>query len=284
MPATDSPAIATGARAGRQKSHRRSGRRRHRAARRRPDADARRPARRCRRHPDRSPITGQPSRHCIGWRWTMRPNAPRSWKCTNQDSPRARLDPSALVRTVDRGAAAAEHDAIFVGPGNRPRAQHGLPAVRDAARGREDVVVAVALVELRALDRGMADGAVEDRHRIAAEHAAPVVAQAPQRQHAVEPGAALRPRVHQVHRAVVVPERAGVDPAARGRDQRERLPRPARIHRGGHEDRRRRDRRSTPRNGRRDGGGSAPRRPSRAAAGRTAARAAAAPRGRRSSS
>ena len=82
----------------------------------------------------------------------------------------------------------------------------------------------------------MADGAVEDRHRIAAEHAAPVFAQAPQRQQAVEPGAALRPRVHQVHRAVVVPERAGVDPAARGCDQGERLPRATRIHCCGHED------------------------------------------------
>ena len=42
-------------------------------------------------------------------------------------------------------------------------------------------------------------------------------------------GAAAGPGVHQVHAAVLVPERAGVDGAAGRLDQRERLPGPARV-------------------------------------------------------
>ena len=76
---------------------------------------------------------------------------------------------------------------------------------------------------------------VEHHHALVHDLAA-VGAQPVHVEHAVEPDAALRPRVHEVHLPVVVPQRAGIDPALRLLDQVRRLPGTARIARAGHED------------------------------------------------
>ena len=76
-----------------------------------------------------------------------------SWKCRNHHSPDRRVDQRALVRTVDVGRALREHDALFIGSVDAPRTKDRLPSLLDAARRREDVVPAVALVQLRTLER-----------------------------------------------------------------------------------------------------------------------------------
>ena len=74
------------------------------------------------------------------------------------------LNPSALVRSIDTGSSLVHHDSIFVRTVNILRAQHCLPARSHTARGRKNVVITIAFVELWSLDRRMISAAVED-HR-----------------------------------------------------------------------------------------------------------------------
>src|SRR6185503_16944162 len=60
-----------------------------------------------------------------------------------------RIDKRPLVRSVDRRLPLLEHNSIFVGTEDLARPQRDLPAPRDAARGSEDEIPAVVLVELR---------------------------------------------------------------------------------------------------------------------------------------
>src|SRR5438132_9153578 len=64
-----------------------------------------------------------------------------------------RVNQRALVRAVDGRAALGEHDLFLVRTVDAARAKDNLPAHRDAARWRGDVVKAVALVQLRAFER-----------------------------------------------------------------------------------------------------------------------------------
>ena len=65
-----------------------------------------------------------------------------------------RIDNGALVRTIDGGRARFEHTSAFVGTIDILRAEHGLPATFDATFGNGDVIVSVALHELRAFGHG----------------------------------------------------------------------------------------------------------------------------------
>ena len=95
------------------------------------------------------------------------------------------------------------------------RAQRDLPAVRHAARGREDVVPAVALVHLRPLERRMARGIEEDDLALA-QQARRIGRHRAQPQAILDAGARARVRVHQIRLPVVVPERTRIDEAAAG--------------------------------------------------------------------
>ena len=71
-----------------------------------------------------------------------------------------RRHPRSLVRAVDVGRALLEDDAVLVRAVDRPRPEDRLPSLLHAAGGREDPVVAVALVELRTFERAVAGNRV----------------------------------------------------------------------------------------------------------------------------
>ncbi len=131
--------------------------------------------------------------------------------------PRRGVDPGALMGAVDRGPAAGEDDAVFVGAGEVAGAKHGLIAARDPAGWREDVVIAVALVEFRALERGpVRDPVAVDDRDAGVRHRGAVRGQLVEGEQIRDSRAALRPGVDEIELAIVVPERAGVDePPAR---------------------------------------------------------------------
>ena len=65
------------------------------------------------------------------------------------------IDPGALVRAIDLRLALCKAHILLVGTKGTATAEFYLPAVLHATGGAEDVVVAVALVELGALDGGL---------------------------------------------------------------------------------------------------------------------------------
>ena len=68
------------------------------------------------------------------------------------------FDITALMRTVDVGRALRQHDALVVRAVDLARAQDRLRSHADAAEGRKDVVIAVALIELGAFEGGQVLG------------------------------------------------------------------------------------------------------------------------------
>ena len=126
---------------------------------------------------------------------------------------RGRVDPRALMGAVGAGIALMQNDFLLIGAEGAARAERHLPARADATRRRKDVVPAVALIKLRAFHRGV--------HQLVVEHLDPVVQQAAcvwghaaDIDAVLDATAALGVGVGHVGVAVVVPERAGVDPAA----------------------------------------------------------------------
>src|SRR5687768_5556000 len=59
-----------------------------------------------------------------------------------------RVDERALMRAVDVAGTLREHDAILVGALHRTRAKYRLPPLFHPTGGGEDVIPAIALVEL----------------------------------------------------------------------------------------------------------------------------------------
>ena len=125
--------------------------------------------------------------------------------------------PRALVGAVHIGVALFEDDALLVGPEGIAGAEGGLPAVLHPARGREDPVPAVLLVELGAFEGAVAGQGVavdDDRAAVVSstvfsstvEEFGRVVAHAVHGEAVVDPGAALRPAVHEVGRTIVGPQ------------------------------------------------------------------------------
>ncbi len=79
---------------------------------------------------------------------------------------RERIYPGSLVRAVGAGVAFGEHDAPLVGSVDVSGSQYELPALRYAACRGEDVVEAIALVELRAFDGWILRVAVIDERPV----------------------------------------------------------------------------------------------------------------------
>ena len=146
-----------------------------------------------------------------------------------------RFDPASLMRAVHHGPALAQDDAVFIRAEDALRAQHSLPTCLDAAGRGKHVVVSVAFVHLRAFHRGMVGVAIEDDLALV-EQPGRVWLHAVQAEHAVDPCPALGERVHEVGVAIIVPERAGVDPALGLLDEDRLRPRPAGIRCLRHED------------------------------------------------
>ena len=152
-------------------------------------------------------------------------------------APIGRGHPGTLVRPVDRRGSLREHVPRRVWAVHIARAEHRLPARGDPAGGREDVVPAVALVELRPLDRVPAvDVGAVDHVAGGPRGAAQRGIDGSERQHVLPPRARSRPAEHEVGTAVVIPQRAGVDEPEPGEQEVRRGPGPGRIGRGDDED------------------------------------------------
>ena len=149
--------------------------------------------------------------------------------------PLRRLDPRALMRAVRLAAALFEYDLGLIWAGNAPAAQAHLPPRRDAARGRKDVVPAVALVHLRPFNRRMLLRAVVEQV-IIAERRSAVGRNRENPQPTLEPDSALGVPVDDVSAPVVIPEGTGVNQPLARLHQYRGVPIPQRIFRADHVD------------------------------------------------
>ena len=113
-----------------------------------------------------------------------------------------RIDKSALVRAVHLCQSLLKNDAFLVGPVDVLRPEHCLPSLSDAAFGDDQIVVAVAFHEFRALGHG----SCVDRYALVEQLFAVG-------RHAMhDDGACAVAAATQICLSVVVPEGAGVFP------------------------------------------------------------------------
>ena len=137
-----------------------------------------------------------------------------------------RVDHRSLVRSVDVGRAAFEHHALLIRAVDALRAQDGLPPLGDAPFGDAEVVVPVALVNLRAL-----------RHRSAVDGPSLVEQTGAVGTHAVDDdGTCAVDAASEVRLPVIVPEGARVFPLGHVADVRQGTPRPGGVGGVGHEE------------------------------------------------
>ena len=140
--------------------------------------------------------------------------------------PVGRVDQRPLVRAVDGGAPLLHHHFFLIGTIDVAGAEHRLPAHLHPAFGYADVVIAVALVYLRALGHG------------AGIYGNPVVEQfTPVGAHLVQDnGACPVSAAAEIGLPVLVPEGARVFPLLDGHDPVQRCPRPVRVGGRAHEE------------------------------------------------
>ena len=123
-----------------------------------------------------------------------------------------RIHPAALVRAVYIRGTLVQHDFFFIRTFDIARAQDQLPTGFDAARRAHDIVIAVSLVDLRPLRRGMPFLLVENLDA-AVDDLGAVRVHTVQIETGVNGCAASRPGMDQIHLAVVVKKHGRIDPA-----------------------------------------------------------------------
>ena len=128
------------------------------------------------------------------------------------------VDQSTLMRAVDRRSALSERHLALVRSVNAVGPEGELPARRDAAGRGEDVVITVELVEFWPLDRRVGVVPVKDHYAVV-EQPRSVGAHPVDDENALDAGPAAGESMHEIRLAVVVPERARVDPALGGPDE-----------------------------------------------------------------
>ena len=101
---------------------------------------------------------------------------------------------------------------FFPGTINIFRPQYGLPAGLHAPCRSENIVIAVSLVQLRPLDGRLGRMTVIDELTVI-QHSGAVRFDGRHIQHALEADTASGESRHHVSLAVIIPERAGIDPA-----------------------------------------------------------------------
>ena len=132
---------------------------------------------------------------------------------------RLRIDPCSLVRSVDPCTPLVQHDSVLVRAMQAFRSEDGLVAGANPTRGREHVIIAIALVEFRALEgRPSRDLVSVDDDLAGIERTSPVRTQPVQCQKIRNTGTAPGPGVDEVKLAIVVPERAWIDQPPAGLD------------------------------------------------------------------
>ena len=123
-----------------------------------------------------------------------------------------RIDPRALMRSVDRRRSLMQHNSFLVRAIDILRPEHRLPArLHTSCRGK-DVIVAISLIELRSLNRRLRLMPVIDEFSVV-QHSRAVRLDRRQIQHALKADAASGKCRHHVRFPVVIPEGAGIDPA-----------------------------------------------------------------------
>src|SRR6185369_14434011 len=119
---------------------------------------------------------------------------------------------------IDVRPALSENNLRLVRTEDIFRTQSQLPSLLNATGRREDVVVTVALVELRTLDGRILRASCKDGPAFIEQFHA-VGTHAADCQNAVDARPAFRKRADEIRLTIVVPERTGIDPALRGFDQ-----------------------------------------------------------------
>ena len=145
------------------------------------------------------------------------------------------IDPRALMRPVGFGVSLMHNDAVLIRAKDIAAAQHGLPAVFHAARRDKDIVPAVPLVHFGALSGRLGQRAVKDDGTVL-HHGKRFGVKAGQLDLVLDAAAAVGKGVRHIDAAVIVPERAGVDPAAGRLHTMQFTPRAAGVRGGGVED------------------------------------------------
>src|SRR5699024_9988593 len=127
------------------------------------------------------------------------------------------VDESALVRAVDGGGVLFEHDPVLIGTVDVAGAEDHLVAVGDPAGGGVDPVPAVPAVGLRPLEGDHAGNRVPVDHGAGGgEGGGQIGGHLEHAELVLHSGAGLRPAVHEMGAAVLVPQRAGVDETVAG--------------------------------------------------------------------
>ena len=145
-----------------------------------------------------------------------------------------RIDPRTLMRAVDLRLALREADIFLIRAIRVLRAEFDLPAVLHAARRTHYIIIAVALVELRALDGRLVLVAVIDDARGANDLRALGVHRSNEK-HRLHARTRAGASVAQVSLAVLVPQRAAVNQTLALHHPDHRLPLAGRILRARHE-------------------------------------------------
>src|SRR5688572_25519200 len=122
------------------------------------------------------------------------------------------------MRSVYCRISLRENDLFLVRPVNIFRSENKLPTGRDATRRCRYVIVAVEFMEFWALDRRMLVVPVKN-HDAIIQNARSVATHLVDDKHALDARAASCKRVNQIRIAVVVPQRARIDPTFRFLDK-----------------------------------------------------------------
>src|SRR5690606_13774889 len=121
-----------------------------------------------------------------------------------------RINPCALVRTIDSSAALIHHHASFVRTKHIFGTKHCLPSRANTTRRSEDVVMSISLVEFRTLDGWIDTMTIINDHRIP-DYFSTLAIHFPYYYHRFDSCTTSRKRVYEIGLPIIVQERAWVD-------------------------------------------------------------------------
>src|SRR5690349_9020001 len=113
--------------------------------------------------------------------------------------------------TVDTGRSLIQYDLVFIRSVDIFRAQNCLPAGWNSTCGSKDVVIAFALIEFWAFDRGLMLAAIK-HHPAFVKDPGAVRTHLIQMKHTLDSSSTVGPRVNQIGISIIVPKGTRIDP------------------------------------------------------------------------
>ena len=124
--------------------------------------------------------------------------------------PVRRSHPSALMRTIDHGAALLQDNLFLIGAVNAVTAEHSLPAGCHAACRCKNVIQAISLVHFRAFNGWLCALTIKDQV-IIADGTLAIPTHGEQTENGLKTDAALCIAVYHPGGTVIIPEGAGIN-------------------------------------------------------------------------